>query len=187
LMFAVINAVTYVAVVALLLHLYWPLGLLVAVSAIPLFILSQRFTSRHNAAARLMQDPQGDLATQVEETAGGIRVIKAFGRRAHLAGQFREYAQRVHDTAVSKTNLVAGAVAVANGAMTIGELVAFVSLQLMLIWPIDALGYIIANGQEAMTAADRIYEVLDTAPSIVDDPGAVPLSRSEVRGALRFE
>jgi ATP-binding cassette subfamily B protein len=207
LMFAVINTVTYIAVVALLVHLYWPLGLLVAVSAIPLFILSQRFTRRYNAAARLMQDQQGDLATQVEETAGGIRVIKAFGRRAHLAGQFREYAQRVHDTAVSKTNmvaatwskfdavpnatlsvtLVAGAVAVANGAMTIGELVAFVSLQLMLIWPIDALGYIIANGQEAMTAADRIYEVLDTPPSIVDRPGAVPLIRADVRGALRFE
>jgi ATP-binding cassette subfamily B protein len=38
-----------------------------------------------------------------------------------------------------------------------------------------------------MTAADRIYEVLDTAPSIVDRPGAVPLSRADVRGALRFE
>ena len=71
--------------------------------------------------------------------------------------------------------------------MTVGELVAFVSLQLMLIWPIDALGWIIANGQEAMTAADRIYEVLDTPPSIVDRPGAPALRRSEVKGAVRFE
>ncbi len=59
------------------------------------------------------------------------------------------------------------------GHLTVGELVAFVSLQLMLIWPVDALGYIIANGQEAMTAADRIYELLDAQPSIVDRPTAV--------------
>jgi ATP-binding cassette subfamily B protein len=83
--------------------------------------------------------------------------------------------------------LVAGALAVSAGDITIGSLVSFVSLQLMLIWPIDSLGYIIANGQEAMTAADRIYEVLDTDPSIVDRPGAVPLVRSDVRGNVRFE
>ena len=52
--------------------------------------------------------------------------------------------------------LVAGAAAVATGRMTTGELVAFVALQLMLVWPIDAMGYIIANAQEAMTAADRV-------------------------------
>ena len=57
----------------------------------------------------------------------------------------------------------------------------------MLIWPIDALGYIIANAQEAMTAADRVYEVFDTEPSIVDRPGAVSVERGTVRGALRFD
>ncbi len=66
--------------------------------------------------------------------------------------------------------LVGGALRGRHRRMTVGGLVAFVSLQLMLIWPIDALGWIIANGQEAMTAADRIYEVLDTEPSIVDEP-----------------
>jgi ATP-binding cassette subfamily B protein len=57
----------------------------------------------------------------------------------------------------------------------------------MLVWPIDALGWIIANGQEAMTAADRIYEVLDTPPSIVDRPGAVTVDPALVQGRLRFE
>jgi ATP-binding cassette, subfamily B, bacterial len=207
LIFLVINLATFVTVIALLLHLFWPLGLLVAVSAVPLFWFSQQFTSRYNVAARAMQDQQGDLATLVEETAGGIRVVKAFGRRAHMGSQFERYARRVHDTAVGKARmvartwagfdavptttlgivLVAGAVAVAGGHMSVGELVAFVSLQLMLIWPIDSLGYIIANAQEAMTAADRVYEVFDTDPSIVDRPNAVRLTRSVVQGALRFE
>ena len=207
LIFLVINIATFGTVVALLLHLYWPLGLVVAASAVPLFWISKRFTSRYNEKARRMQDQQGDLATMAEETAAGIRVIKAFGRREHMAAQFDERAHRLHDTALDKTRLVSrewpkfdlvpnamlaivvvgGAIAVSRQAITLGDLIAFVTLQLMLIWPIDALGFIISNAQEAMTAADRIYEVLDTQPTIVDRPGAVSLVRSEVRGAVRFE
>jgi len=207
LIFLVINVATAVTVIALLLRLYWPLGLVVTVGAVPLFVFSMQFTSRYNAASRKMQDEQGDVATLVEETAGGIRVIKAFGRRDHMADQFDGYARRLHDTAVGKVRMVAatwakfdavpnvtlgiilvsGAVAVAAGRIRIDELVAFVLLELMLIWPIDALGWIIANAQEAMTAADRVYEVLDTPPSIVDRPGAATLVRQEVRGAVRFE
>ena len=202
LIFLVINVATFVTVIALLFHLYWPLGLVVAVSAVPLFHFSRKFTSRYNAAARKMQDEQGDLATIVEETAGGIRVIKAFGRREHMAGQFATSARTLHDTAVGKVRmvastwakfdavpnvtlgivLVAGTAAVAAGHMKVGELVAFVSLQLMLIWPIDALGWIIANGQEAMTAADRIHEVLDTQPSIVDRPACPDLAARRGEG-----
>lgn len=207
LIFFIINTATFVTVIALLLHLYWPLGLLVAASAIPLFWFSHQFTRHFNVASRKLQDELGDLTTLVEETAGGIRVIKAFGRRRYMAEQFDEYARRAHDTAIGKARmvattwskfdavptatlgvvLVAGAAAVATGRMSIGELVAFVSLQLMLIWPIDSLGFIIANAQEAMTAADRIYEVLDTEPSIVDSPGAVRLAPTTVGGEIRFE
>src|SRR6266508_558709 len=207
LIFLVINLGTYVTVVALLLHIYWPLGLLVAISAVPLFVISKRFTNQYFSAARKVQDQLGDLATQIEESAQGVRVIKSFGRRRHMAGRFSEGARRLHDTAVGKarmlatswsqfdlvpnatlaTVLVVGALEVARGALSLGGLVAFVSLQVMLVWPIDALGWIIANGQEAMTAADRIYEVLDTEPSIVDRPGAVAVEPSRIEGWLRFE
>lgn len=207
LVFFIVNVGTYVVVVALLVHLYWPLGLLVAVSAVPLFVASRQFTRHYLRASRRLQDEQGDLATLIEESAQGIRVIKSFGRRAHMTTRFTAGAQRLHDTAVAKARLlakswaqfdlvpnvtlavvlVAGAVAVARGDLTIGGLVAFVSLQLMLVWPIDALGWIIANAQEAMTAADRIYEVFDTKPSIVDRPEAVTREPSEVAGRVRFE
>jgi ATP-binding cassette, subfamily B, bacterial len=206
LVFLVISLVTFVTVVAVLVNLYWPLGTLVALSTIPLGFISGRFTRRYNAMARRMQDEQGDVATLVEETAGGIRVIKAFGRRDHMAAQFDERVERLYGTAIGKTRMVAttwprfdlvsnatlafallgGSVAVAARHITVGQLVAFVTLQLMLIWPIDALGFIIANGQEAMTAADRVHELLDAEPSIIDGPAAVPLRRAEVRAALRF-
>jgi len=205
--FGIVNLATFVTVVALLLHLYWPLGLLVAASSVPLFLASRRFTRRYLAASRRLQDQLGDLATVVEESAQGIRTTKSFGRRRYMAERFAGGARQVHDIAVGKARLLArswaefdlvpnvtlavvlvtGAVAVAHGRLTIGDLVAFVSLQLMLIWPIDALGWIIANAQESMTAADRIYEVFDTPPTIVDRPGAAAVDPADVRGWLRFE
>jgi len=207
LIFFIVNVGTYIVVVALLLHIYWPLGLLVAVSAVPLFFASRHFTRLYIRASRKLQDEQGDVATLIEESAQGVRLIKSFGRRAHMAGRFAGGAERLHDTAVGKARLlakswaqfdlvpnvtlaivlVAGAVAVAHGHLTLGGLVAFVSLQLMLVWPIDALGWIIANAQEAMTAADRIYEVFDTKPAIVDRPGAVSVSTASAAGHVRFE
>jgi ATP-binding cassette subfamily B protein len=177
----------------------------VALSSVPLFLASRKFTRFYLTISRLQQDQQGDLATLVEESAHGIRVIKSFGRRRHMARQFEAGARLVHDTGVAKARLLArswaefdavpnvtlavvligGAYAVASGGMTVGGLVAFVSLQLMLIWPIDSLGWIIANGQEAMTAADRIYEVFDVQPSIKDGPDRLPAR--QVEGRLRFE
>ncbi|MFY1689947.1 ABC transporter ATP-binding protein [Plantactinospora sp. WMMB782] len=211
LLFLVVNITTYLAVVTLLITLHPGLGLLVAAGAVPLFLASRRFTRAYLRAARRLQDEQGDLATLIEESAQGIRTVKAFGRRPEMVRRFAAGSRTLHDTATGKGRLlartsaqfdlipnltlaavlVAGAAAVADGSLTIGGLVAFVSLQLMLVWPIESLAWIIANAQEAMTAADRIYEVLDTPPAIVDRPGAVALTwagpvASTRGGALRF-
>ncbi|MFV2024251.1 ABC transporter ATP-binding protein [Micromonospora sp. LOL_028] len=207
LLFLILNSATYLTVVALLLHLHWPLGLVVAASAVPLYLFSRQFTRAYLRVSRRMQDQQGDLATLVEESAQGLRTIISFGRGPYLTARFTDLARELHDTAVGKGRLlahasarydlvpnaslavvlVAGAGAVADQQLTIGQLVAFVTLQLMLIWPIKSLGWIISHAQEAMTAADRIQEVLDTSPSIVDRPDAVRVRVGEVRGELRFD
>jgi ATP-binding cassette subfamily B protein len=207
LIFLIVNVGTYITVIALLFHLYWPLAAVVVAGSIPLFHFSRSFTNVYFEWARRMQDQQGDLATIVEESTQGLRTVKAYGRRPQLAAQFATSARLVHDTAVGKAVLVAktwslfdlvpnitlaivlvgGGYAVASDHMTIGGLVAFVSLELMLIWPIDALGWIIANLQESMTAADRIYEVFDAPVTIADRPDAITLDPSTVRGAVRFE
>ena len=107
LIFLVINGATFVTVIVLLLRIYWPLGLVVAASAVPLFIISARFTTRYNAMSRRMQDEQGDVATLAEETAAGIRVVKAFGRREHMSARFDERIRKLRGTAVAKTVMVA--------------------------------------------------------------------------------
>src|SRR5439155_2492826 len=91
----------------------------------------------------------------------------------------------VHPQVVLSVVVLVGAVAVAHGVLTLGTLVAFVSLFLLLVWPIESLGWILAQAQEADTAAERIYEVLDTPPAIVDRPGVRPVSIPE--GRLRLE
>jgi ATP-binding cassette subfamily B protein len=150
-----------------------------------------------------VQDQQGDLATTVEESAVGIRVIKAFGRRESVDARFDEDAERLYETSVEKVRLASwfwtflevvpnlalvvvlllGAFAVGNDALTLGTLVAFITLMLQLVWPVESLGYILAMGQEAMTAADRVNEIFDSLPSIVDGPRTL----TNPRGELRFE
>ena len=73
--------------------------------------------------------------------------------------------------------LLLGALAVGRHELTLGGLVAFITLTLQLVWPIESMGYILAGGQEAATAAQRIYEILDTEPAITS-----PARRTAARG-----
>jgi ATP-binding cassette subfamily B protein len=203
LVFLFVNIATFITVVVLLLAINVPLGLLVAAAAVPLFLVSRSLSKAYLAVARDVQDQQGDLATYIEESAVGVRTVRSFGRAEYVGAAFRRQAGTLHDTSVRKALVVSrfwstfdlipsvtlavvlllGARNVASGAMTLGQLVAFVSLMLTLSWPIDSLGFILANGQEAMTAADRIYEVLDTRAEVLDGH----LDVSEGPGSLRLE
>jgi ATP-binding cassette subfamily B protein len=205
LVFLIVNTITFLAVIALLVRLYAPLALVTAASILPLAYLSQSFKRRYTAVSRRVQDQQGDLTTLVEEAATGIRVIKAFGRAPHVGRDYTTAAARLRDSAIESADLrarfwslidlvpnltligvlVVGALAVGRGALTLGGLVAFTSLVLMLVWPMESLGNIVANAREAETAARRIFEVFDTVPEIADRPDAVDLPSSS--GHLRFE
>ncbi|MFG2073312.1 ABC transporter ATP-binding protein [Nonomuraea maritima] len=203
-LFLVMNILQLITVTVLLLNKYWPLGLLVLASAVPIIWTSLRFEKRYIKVSRQVQDEQGDLATLVEESAIGIRTIKAFGRRHHVYDRYDDAALKVYGTSMDKVRLSArffsfleiipnitlalvlllGALAVGTGALTLGALVAFTTLMLQLVWPIASLGYILAMAQEAMTSADRVMEVLDTVPAIKD--GATD-TIDEPRGHLRLE
>jgi ATP-binding cassette, subfamily B, bacterial len=205
LIFLLINTLTFTVVVTLMVRLHAPLALLTACTAVPLVLVLRRFERSYAQVSRRIQDQQGDLTTLVEEAATGIRVIKAFGRRPLMAAQFDFGARALHDSSMERvrllgkfewllgivpnlaiaTILLIGAFAVGAGSLTLGGLVAFISYLLMLIWPIEAMGWILAMGEEAGTAAERVFEVLDSEPVIADRPGALMLPR--VSGRLAFE
>jgi ATP-binding cassette subfamily B protein len=192
LIFLVTNVMTFIAVVALLINLNWWLGLITGVVFTPVLPVCFRFEKRYRLLSRQVQDQQGDLATLIEESATGIRVLRALGRGAQSCARHDAQATEVYRTQVRKASLlgsfwalldlipngvigiilVLGAVAVSRGSLTIGGLVAFITLALQLVWPVEALGYIIASGQEAATAAQRVLEIFDTAPEITDQSGS---------------
>ncbi|HYT09372.1 MAG TPA: ABC transporter ATP-binding protein [Mycobacteriales bacterium] len=205
LVFLVVNTATCLVVGTMLAVSYWPLALFVLVSAVPLSLATLRFERVYAVAARRAQDLNGELTTNVEEAAGGIRTVKSFGRRRLVLSRFLDQARTLRDAELVKIRVLAffwavlevhpqvvlavvvlgGAVAVAHGALTLGGLVAFVALFLLLQWPIISLGWLVAQAQEAETAAERVYEVLDAPPTVVDRPGAMPLPR--VTGRLRLD
>jgi ATP-binding cassette subfamily B protein len=208
--FFVTNVVTFVAVVALLIRLNWWLGLLTGCVFLPVVVLCTRFERRYRVLSRRAQDQQGDLATYVEEAATGVRVLKALGRRDQAAEQHGAQAALVQETQVQKARLrgtfwagldllpnamigmilLLGALAVSRNELSLGGLVAFITLALQMVWPIESMGYILASGQEAATAAQRIYEIFDTDPAITERAPRQRGARSGARkrhGRLQFD
>jgi ATP-binding cassette subfamily B protein len=202
-LFLLVNITQVTVTTLVLLHMYWPLGLVVAATAAPIVWLSMRFEKRYVVVSRRVQDQQGDLATLAEEGAVGIRVIKSFGRSGYVGRQYDDAARRLWGTSIDKVKLSAkfwtflemipncavvvvlllGAIGVGRGQLTPGELVAFITLMLSLVWPVASLGVILAMAQEAMTAAARVLEIFDTAPDIVSGTTVSSIAR----GHLRFE
>ncbi len=191
--FFITNIWTFLLIVALLIQMNWWLGVLTGCMFAPVTLLCLRFEKRYRLLSRRAQDQQGDLATYVEEAASGIRVLKSLGRRDEAATRHLRQARLVYGTQVEKAQLrgtfwagldllpnavialllVFGILAVGRHELSLGGLVAFVTLTLLLVWPIEAMGFILATGQEAATAAQRIYEIFDTPP-LITDPAAGP-------------
>ena len=210
--FFITNVVTFVTVIGLLIDLNWWLGLVTGCVFLPVAVACFRFERRYRVLSRRAQDQQGDLATYVEDAAAGIRVLKALGRRDEAAGRHAAQASRVYRTQLDMARLrgtfwagldlipnvmiglilLLGTLAASRHELSLGGLVAFITLTLQLVWPIEAMGYILASGQEAATAAQRIYEILDTEPAITDpadgveaETGAAPETVPRQRSAIR--
>lgn len=186
--FLIANSGTAVVVIVLLINIHFWLGLAVFIAMTPLAYFTRRFELRYSREARLAQDLTGDLATSVEESALGIRVIKSYGRRPQMLAGFTAHAERLRGAEIVKLRTLGlfwallegmpqlilagvtwgGVVAVAHHSMSIGQLVAFLTLYLRLVWPIVSLGWLLALTEEAASAARRLFEVLDTKPTIID-------------------
>ncbi|MFI2739063.1 ABC transporter ATP-binding protein [Streptomyces sp. NPDC018711] len=196
--FLLVNGVTILAGYVLLLVQDWTLGLVLLTPVLPLILASQFFERRYGAVARTAQDQVGDLTTVVEESVLGIRIVKGFGRHRSQTQAFRRLAEELRGTELAKARLLAmiwavvtalpelaigaalvlGAVRVADGDLSAGTLVAFLSTALALRWPVESIGFLLAMSKEAATATERYFEVMDT-PEEADTtgeakPGATP-------------
>ncbi|MFF5479335.1 ABC transporter ATP-binding protein [Streptomyces sp. NPDC012935] len=179
--FLLVNAVTILVGVIIMLLQDWTLGLVILIPAVPVMVTCVIFEKRYATVARRAQDQVGDLTTVVEESVLGIRIIKGFGRHRSQARAFRELSRTLRGTELRKARLLAtiwgvivtlpevaigaalvlGAIQVADGHLSAGTLVAFLSTALALRWPVDSIGFLLAMSQEAATATERYFEVMD--------------------------
>lgn len=179
--FLLVNGTTILVGFVILFAQEWSLGLVLLAPAVPLMVLCSLFETKYSLVARKAQDQVGDLTTVVEESVLGIRIVKGFGRNRSQALAFRALAQRLRATELGKARLLAGiwalvtaipelaigaalvlgTIEVADGTLSAGTLVAFLSTALALRWPVDSIGFLLAMSQEAATAADRFFEVMD--------------------------
>lgn len=184
----VVNVTTAVVGIVILIALSPPLGGIFALFAIPTAWLSLRFQLRYRVLTRRGLDQAGALATEVEESVQGIRVITAFGRSGEFADQFMDAARRQRDTEIDKARslsgirmwlsllpqlafavcLAAGVWLVRDGVLSLGDVVAFFGTAAFLLWPVRSLGFAFADVMDATAATARVFEVLDTVPDVSD-------------------
>jgi ATP-binding cassette subfamily B protein len=204
------NGVTVLAVTVILFFID-PVLTVLALGSLPfLNVLATRFSRRLHPAVMGIQQQSAELAAVVEETVAGVRVVKGFGAEPVQAARLRTTADAVYERSMEAARVRAtflpalellpnigliatlgyGGHQVIAGNLSIGELVAFNVYVVMLIWPLRMLGMIIAQGQRSAAAAERVQEILDTAPVIVDSPAGHPLPPAGPqggRGEVRFE
>lgn len=194
LIFLMLNILQIIAVTAILLVMYWPLGVVVLLSVVPVTVTVLHFERTFTRLSRQAQDQAGHVATHVEEAALGLRAVKSFGRADYVYDRFDEQATALYDTQIRKVSVSAkfwtlleiipnislivvlgfGALAAGRGLVTLGTLVAFITMMLSLVWPIASLGFLISMTQEAMTAANRIAEIFDADIEITDGSRSDP-------------
>ena len=182
----ILNVIQVVVVTAILLGMYWPLGLVVLISIGPVVGANLHYERQFSKASRAAQDQTGNVATQVEEAALGLRVVKSFGREQYVFDRFDTQATELREIQLRKVKIMSrfwtlleviptatlvivlamGAHAVGNGDITLGTLVAFITFMLNLVWPIAALGFLLSMLQETVTAADRVAEIFDTPRTV---------------------
>jgi ATP-binding cassette subfamily B protein len=178
----------------------------VAMATTPLvYVVSARMRKSMFPVSWLIQARLAEVATIVDETVAGVRVVKSFtaeGRElrslakaadhvtwsyikdADLRARFTPAVQNLSPLALALVVLVGGYLVVQQ-QIGVGAILAFSSYIVMLQTPFQMLGQVIMLGQRAKASAKRIYEILDQQPSVVDQPGAFDLV--DCLGDVRFD
>lgn len=200
----VVTTLTVVIGVVVMFTMSWQLALIFLGAALPIMIYGFRFRTSFSKVTRQSQDQAGDLATTVEESVHGIRVLKAFGRSREALENFNEQAEVLRQTEIAKAKhqatftmvvtllpelalgagLVVGVMLAASGELSIGALVAFFATAAVVAAPVEFSGMLLAMALTAKTAVDRHFEVMDSVNTITTPE--TPRKPQEVHGALSF-
>ncbi len=164
-----------------------------------------RFSTKMQPLGSALQQELAQLSGVVEQTVSGVRVVKGFGAEQMQIKRLEDEARNVYERAIAMARLRGrflpivdflpqlalvsvlfyGGHLVLDGSLQVGNLIAFNSLVLMIVWPLRMLGMLLAQWPRAVAAAERIREVLVTEPEIVDRAGARALPPGP--GDIKFD
>ena len=195
-----------VAVVAFgfMLSISVPLALIAMVTMPVLFWIGVRMRKVMFPISWVIQARLADVATTVDESINGVRVIKSFAREGRQVNTLADASEKVawsytkdadirarYTPAIQNLPqislvlvLIFGGIMVINGHLGIGAILAFNAYLVILQAPFMMLGMLVMMGQRAAASADRIFEILDVQAEITDRPGAVDLVVTE--GTVAF-
>jgi len=190
---------------ALLFWLNWQLTSIILLG-IPIITLTMVYLGRKiRAAAAEVQDYIAASSAVVEEGIGGIRIVKSFAREAYEVGRFTEKVELTFTTAMKRAKIASilgpiigfmafmsitltlwfGGYQVINGHLSPGGLVAFLIYTMLVAAPIATLSGLYSQFQAALGATQRLFELLDLQPDIMDLPDAQPIP--PIKGTVEFK
>jgi ATP-binding cassette subfamily B protein len=206
--FAPIMAVqflSFIVAIALMIRIDFVLTAITMVALPGVFVLGQQLRVVMFPLSWIQQSRMAEVATVVDETVSGVRVVKAFAAELAQIEKLAAAAQRLrwtnvfgHNTRAKVTPfienlprlalamvLLYGGLQAIDGNLTIGDLLAFNLYIVLLQAPFRFIGMLLILGQRARASAQRIFEILDEQPSVTDHPGAVDLL--DPRGEVCFD
>ncbi len=179
---------------------------LVAMATMPfIYVVGVKMRKSLFPVSWIIQSRLAEVATVVDENVNGVRVVRSFAaeeqqlrqlataadrvqwgyiKDADLRARFTPLVQNLSQVGLSLV-LLFGGYLVIHGKLQLGAIVSFNLYLLLLQAPFMMLGMLIMMGQRASASAERIYEILDEQPTIVDRPDATDLV--DCRGDVRFE
>jgi ABC-type multidrug transport system fused ATPase/permease subunit len=168
----------------------------ISLAPVPFVVLiAYRYGHRSKPAMQQAQQRIAELTADTEENVSGVRVVKAFAQERRQRERFANTVQRVFDQQLVATRIQAfynpmisflpnlglaaillfGGREVIHGHLSLGAFTAFYAYLLMLISPMQTLGYMLGAAQRATASGARIFEILDREPRIVSLPDAPPV------------
>jgi ABC-type multidrug transport system fused ATPase/permease subunit len=199
------NGLTLIGVFIAIFFVDWRVALAVT-TILPVMILGTAvFRVQSWKAFRQAREAMAEVVAHLQENVSGMRVVQAFTREERSKDQF-EGRNRAYRRANARASLLSavyfpgvellgsvglgvvllyGGFRVVGGAMTVGELVAFVGLLNMFFQPIQQLSQLYSNLQSTLVSLEKVFAVLDTEPDRADLPDAKELD--ELRGDLEFD
>ena len=199
------NVLTLLGILVVLLVWDWRLGMLY-VCVLPLIGLGMwAYSRRVRPAMGRVRRKMADLSSALQESMAGVLVVKLFGREPHEQKRidrqseslFQAHLQtaRVSALWMPYPNVVMGVATglalwfggwnVMTSVISMGALIGFVTYIQMLMRPIRQTGMMLNVVMQALAAAERVFEVLDTQADVQDAPDAYPLP--PIEGRVRFE